>query len=279
MHSPFPRLIPALVAASLTCSASAVRAEEDWQEAARTLFGYYADAMVGKNYSTFLNACESKSRAFFRELTLWQMDMMSDEDLMQVLPSDENGRPIALKDLIAMTDNQFWNVYTESMRKREMAVAEEAYRHLGQSGLPDYKLKVLTKYNDGIYMIVERVYKKPTPTPVPLTVLEAILEEGKWRLVLPRELMWDAMESGRYRQLQLEAAAAKLPYDVKPPLRPTDGALKVPDSHTGDAKDPQPASPAPASAPTPAASPAPASTPAPATATPPPAKAAPAPAK
>lgn len=264
MNSPFPRLIPAVLAISLS-SASALRAQDDWQQAGRTLFGYYADAMIGKNYSTFINSCESKSRSLFRELTLWQMDMMSDEDLLAVLPSDENGRPIALKDLIAMTDNQFWNVYTESMRKREMAVAEEAYRHLGQSGLPEYKLKVLTKYNDGIYMIVERTYAKPTPTPIPLTVLEAILEEGKWRLVLPRELMWDAMESGRYRQLQLEAAAAKLPYDVKPPFRPAEDALKVPGGKGGkEAAKPQeqPAkteaapTPAPVPAPAPAAKPA-----------------------
>lgn len=230
MNSPFSRLLPAVLAISI-CAPAALRAEEDWQQAGRTLFDYYADAMVGKNYSTFINACESKSRSLFREFTLWQMDLMSEDDLMRVLPSDENGRPISLKDLIEMDDNKFWTVYTESMKKRELAVGEAAFKQLGQSGLPDYKLKVLTKYNEGIYMIVERVYAKPTPVPIPLTVLEAIKEEGKWRLVLPREIMWDAMEAGRNRQLELEHAASHLPYDVKPPLAPSpDSPVKIPES-------------------------------------------------
>ncbi|MES2706656.1 MAG: hypothetical protein V4726_08645 [Verrucomicrobiota bacterium] len=230
MNSPFPRLIPVVAAFCLSAPALS-RAQDDWQEAGRTLFDYYADAMVGKNYSTFINSCESKSRSLFREFTLWQMDLMSDDDLMRVLPSDEQGRPISLKELIEMDDNKFWAVYTESMRKREMAVGEAAYKQLGQSGLPAYKLKVLTKYNEAIYMIVERVYAKPTPVPIPLTVLEAIKEEGKWRLVLPREIMWDAMEAGRNRQMELQRAAAALPYDVKPPLKPTaDSPVKIPGS-------------------------------------------------
>lgn len=228
MNSPLLRSILLLLALCLA-PAPRVRAEEDWQQAGRTLFNYYANAMQGTEYATFLNACESKSRTLFREFTLWQMGMMSDAELMRVLPNNDNGRPIPLKDLVAMDDNHFWAVYTDTMKKRELAVGEEARKHLGHSGLPTYKLKVLTKYEGVIYMIAERVYEKPSAIPIPLTVLEAIQEEGKWRLVLPREIMWDAMEAGRARQMQLEQAASTLPYDVPSPLRPTEESdLKIP---------------------------------------------------
>ena len=123
MSTPFSRLLP-LPAVAFCLIQSAQAQNDDWQTSARTLFGYYADAMVGKNYSTFLNACESKSRSLFREFTLWQMDMMSEEDLMGVLPFDETGRPIPLKDLVMMNDNRFWTVYTETMKKRERRTVE-----------------------------------------------------------------------------------------------------------------------------------------------------------
>ncbi len=78
-----------------------------------------------------------------------------------------------------------------------------------------------------MYIITERTYSKPSPVPVPLTVLEIVYQDAHWRLKMPRELVWDAMDQARVQginrqqQLQKEAeAAAKAPANVKPPLAP-----------------------------------------------------------
>jgi|GEM_PF-5854874 hypothetical protein len=209
---------------SLGCLALAaparLRAEEDWQEAGRNLFQSYADAMQGKNYSVFISNCESKSRSLFREFTLWQMDLMTDDDLMGVLPRDDGGNAISLKALVELDDERFWFLYTDWMRKRELAITDKVRAQQGQSGLPLYKLKVLTKYQDTIFMIAERTYAKPSPVPIPLSVLEAVQEKGKWKLKIPREIIWDALESGRARTQQIQEELKYIPYDVKPPLRP-----------------------------------------------------------
>lgn len=216
-----PRLILLFCLALCTFAAPGrLRAEEDWQDAGRTLFDIYADAMQGKNYSVFINNCESKSRSLFREFTLWQMDLMTDEDLMGVLPRDENNRPISLKQLVELDDKQFWVLYTDWMRKRELAMADKLREKQGLSGLPVYSLKVLTKYGDTLYMVAERTYAKPSPVPIPLTVLEAVKENGQWKLKIPREIIWDAMEAGRARSLQIEEELKTQPYDVRPPLKP-----------------------------------------------------------
>ena len=197
-----------------------LHAEEDWQAAGRALFQSYADAMQGKNYSVFISNCETKSRSLFREFTLWQMDLMTNDDLMGVLPYTADGQPIPLKSLIALSDTDFWTIYTDWMRKREMAIADKARALQGQSGLPLYQMKVLTKYEDTIYMIAGRTYEKPSPVPVPLTVLEAVQEGGKWKLKIPREIIWDALESGRARTAEIEKEMKSKPYDVRPPLKP-----------------------------------------------------------
>ena len=111
-------------------------------------------------------------------------------------------------------------LYTDWMRKRELALADKARALQGQSGLPLYKLKVLTRYEDTLYMVAERTYDKPSPVPIPLTVLEAVLENGKWKLKIPREIIWDALESGRARTAEIERELKYQPYDVQVPLRP-----------------------------------------------------------
>jgi hypothetical protein len=219
MKTVFRFLLPVL-AVFVVASPVRLKAEEDWQAAGRDLFASYADAMQGKNYSVFIGNCETKSRSLFREFTLWQMDLMTEEDLMGALPYDQDGRPVPLITLLQMTDAQFWTLYTDWMRKREMAIADQARALQGQSGVPTYKLKVLTKYQDTLYMIAERNYDKPSPVPIPLTVLEAIQENGKWKLKIPREIIWDALESGRARTAQIEKENKYKPYNVKPPLKP-----------------------------------------------------------
>ena len=210
-----------LVAAVSHIAAPArLRAEEEWQVAGRDLFQSYADAMQGKNYAAFLSNCETKSRSLFREFTLWQMDLMTDDDLMGVLPYNADGKPIPLKSLIALSDTDFWTIYTDWMRKREMAIAGKARTLQGQSGLPIYQMKVLTKYQDTLFMIAERTYEKPSPVPVPLTVLEAVQESGKWKLKIPREIIWDALESGLARTAEIEKEMKGKPYDVRPPMKP-----------------------------------------------------------
>lgn len=216
-----PRLLLLCLALCTVVAPARLRAaEEDWQAAGRDLFASYADAMQGKNYSTFIANCESKSRSLFREFTLWQMDLMTDEDLMGVLPYNKDNQPIPLKSLLELTDEQFWVLYTDWMRKRELALADKARALQGQSGLPLYKLKVLTRYEDTLYMVAERSYDKPSPVPIPLTVLEAVLEKGKWKLKIPREIIWDALESGRARTAEIERELKYQPYDVQVPLRP-----------------------------------------------------------
>ena len=215
-----PRLLLLCLALCTVVAPARLRAAEDWQEAGRNLFESYADAMQGKNYSTFIANCESKSRSLFREFTLWQMDLMTDDDLMGVLPYDKDNRPIPLKSLLELSDEQFWVLYTDWMRKRELALADKARTLQGQSGLPLYKLKVLTRYEDTLYMVAERTYSKPSPVPIPLTVLEAVLENGKWKLKIPREIIWDALESGRARTAEIEKEMRYKPYDVQVPLKP-----------------------------------------------------------
>lgn len=219
MNAPLRILLLCLALCTVAAPAR-LRAEEDWQEAGRNLFDIYADAMQGKNYSTFIASCESNSRSLFREFTLWQMDLMTDEDLMGVLPRDDAGRAISLKALLELNDDQFWVLYTDWMRKRELAITEEVRAKQGLSGLPVYKLKVLTKFQDTLYMVTERTYAKPSPVPIPLTVLEAVKENGKWKLKIPREIIWDAMEAGRARALEIEKELKFKPYDVRPPLKP-----------------------------------------------------------
>ena len=214
------RPILLLIAICSTASPARVRAEEDWQQAGRDLFQSYADAMQGKNYGVFLNNCESKTRSLFREFTLWQMDLMTDDDLMGVLPYDPEGRPVPLKTLIALSDTEFWTLYTDWMRKREMAIADKARSLQGLSGAPSYKMIVLTKYQDTLYMIAERSYDKPSPVPIPLTVLEAVTEGGQWKLKIPREIIWDALEAGQARTAEIEKEMKSKPYDVKAPLKP-----------------------------------------------------------
>lgn len=208
------------LALCLFIAPSRLRAEEDWKEAGRTLFDLYADAMQGKNYSAFIANCEGKSRSLFREFTLWQMDLMTDEDLMGVLPRDDAGRAISLKALLELDDGQFWVLYTDWMRKRELAITEKVRAQQGFSGLPSYKLKVLTKYEDTLFMIAERSYAKPSPVPIPLTVLEAVKEDGKWKLKIPREIIWEALEAGRARSMEIEKELKSQPYDVRAPLKP-----------------------------------------------------------
>jgi hypothetical protein len=70
-------------------------------------------------------------------------------------------------------------------------------------------------------MVAERTYDKPSPVPIPLTVLEAVLENGKWKLKIPREIIWDALESGRARTAEIEKEMRYKPYDVQVPLRPS----------------------------------------------------------
>ena len=197
-----------------------LRGAEAWEEAGRSLFESYAEAMQGKNYSVFIANCESKSRSLFREFTLWQMDLMTEDDLMGVLPRDDAGRAISLKALLELDDEQFWVLYTDWMRKRELAIADKVRSQQGFSGLPVYKLKVLTKYQDTLYMVAERSYAKPSAVPIPLTVLEAVQEKGKWKLKIPREIIWEAMEAGRARSLAIEQELKSQPYDVRPPLKP-----------------------------------------------------------
>ena len=216
----FSRLLLFSLALCTLAAPARLRAAEDWQAAGRDLFASYADAMQGKNYSTFIANCESKSRSLFREFTLWQMDLMTDDDLMGVLPYDKDNRPIPLKSLLELTDEQFWVLYTDWMRTRELALADKARALQGQSGLPLYKLKVLTRYEDTLYMVAERTYDKPSPVPIPLTVLEAVQENGKWKLKIPREIIWDALESGRARSAEIEKEMKYQPYDVQVPLRP-----------------------------------------------------------
>ncbi len=232
MTSPSRILLYSLGCLALAAPAR-LRAGEDWQEAGRNLFQSYADAMQGKNYSVFISNCESKSRSLFREFTLWQMDLMSDDDLMGVLPRDDGGNPISLKALLELDDERFWFLYTDWMRKRELAITDKVRAQQGQSGLPIYKLKVLTKYQDTLFMIAERTYTKPSPVPIPLSVLEAVQEKGKWKLKIPREIIWDALESGRTRTQQIQEELKYIPYDVKPPLRPSA------DQHPLPAKPPE----------------------------------------
>ncbi len=216
-------LIRLLLTTLIFCGAAApsrLRAEEDWQAAGRDLFHSYAEAMQGRSYSTFIGNCESKSRSLFREFTLWQMDLMTEDDLMGVLPYNADGKPVPLITLLQMSDEEFWVLYTDWMRKREMAIADKARTLQGQSGPPIYKMKVLTKYQDTLYMIAERTYEKPSPVPIPLTVLEAVVEKGKWKLKIPREIIWDALESGRARTAEIEKELKSKPYDVRPPLKP-----------------------------------------------------------
>lgn len=218
--NPFSRFLLLAAGLVLLIHPARLRAEEDWQEAGRELFASYADAMQGRNYATFISNCETKSRSLFREFTLWQMDLMTDADLMGVLPYDKDGRPIPLNALVKLSDEEFWVLYTDWMRKRELVLAEKARSLQGLSGLPKYQLKVLTKYQDTLYMIAERTYDKPSPVPIPLTVLEGVLEKGKWKLKIPREIMWDALEAGRARSKEIETEMKSKPYDVLPPLRP-----------------------------------------------------------
>lgn len=227
MTTPLRPLIVCLAVSSIVAPAS-LRAEEDWQEAGRTLFNYYADAMKGVNYSAFIANCESSTRSLFRECTLWQMDLMTDEDLMGVLPRDNEDRPISLKALLQLDDEKFWVLYTDWMRKREMVLGEKVRTQQGVSGLPIYKLKVLTKYQDTIFMIAERHYEKPSPVPIPLTVLEAVLEKGKWKLKIPREIIWDALEAGRARSMEIEKEIKSKPYNVRAPLKPPADILPLP---------------------------------------------------
>ena len=77
-------------------------------------------------------------------------------------------------------------------------------------------------------MVAERMYEKPSPVPVPLTVLEAVQENGKWKLKIPREIIWDALESGRARSLQIEKEMKSVPYNVQAPLRPPADNLPLP---------------------------------------------------
>ncbi len=219
MNIPFRILLLCLALFTLAAPAR-LRAQEDWQAAGRNLFDIYADAMQGKNYSAFIASCESKSRSLFREFTLWQMDLMTEDDLMGVLPRDDAGRPISLKALLELTDDQFWVLYTDWMRKRELAITEKVRAQQGFSGLPLYKLKVLTKFQDTLYMVAERTYAKPSPVPIPLTVLEAVQENGKWKLKIPREIIWEALEAGRARAHEIEKEMKYLPYDVQAPLKP-----------------------------------------------------------
>jgi hypothetical protein len=228
MITPLRPLVVCLASVSIVEPAR-LHAEEEWQEAGRTLFGYYSDAMRGVNYSAFIGNCESSTRSLFRECTLWQMDLMTDEDLMGVLPRDDQDRPIALKDLLKLDDEKFWVLYTDWMRKREVALGEKVRQQQGVSGMPIYKLKVLTKYQDTIFMIAERHYEKPSPVPIPLTVLEAVQEKGKWKLKIPREIIWDALEAGRARSLEIEKEIKSKPYNVRAPLKPPPDVLPLPD--------------------------------------------------
>jgi hypothetical protein len=214
------RLLLLCLALGMLAAPARLRAQDDWQQAGRNLFDIYADAMQGKNYSAFIASCESRTRSLFREFTLWQMDLMTEDDLMGVLPRDDAGRPISLKALLELTDEQFWVLYTDWMRKRELAITEKVRAQQGFSGLPRYKLKVLTKFEDTLYMVAERTYDKPSPVPIPLTVLEAVKEDGKWKLKIPREIIWEAMEAGRTRALEIEKEMKYIPYDVRPPLKP-----------------------------------------------------------
>lgn len=107
------RLLLLLLALGFTAAPARLQAEEDWQTAGRDLFQSYADAMQGKNYSVFIGNCESKSRSLFREFTLWQMDLMTDDDLMGVLPYNADGKPIPLKALLELSDTDFWTIYTD----------------------------------------------------------------------------------------------------------------------------------------------------------------------
>ena len=214
------RLLLLVLVLGYVSAPARLRAEEDWQASGRDLFQSYADAMQGKNYSVFINNCETKSRSLFREFTLWQMDLMTDDDLMGVLPYNAEGKPVPLITLLEMSDSDFWTVYTDWMRKREMAIADKARALQGQSGVPIYTLKVLTKYQDTLFLIADRSYEKPSPVPIPLTVLEAILENGKWKLKIPREIIWDALESGRARTAEIEKELKFKPYDVRSPMRP-----------------------------------------------------------
>ena len=225
MNSPL-RLLAFCLAWCAVLGPLRVRAGEAWEEAGRGLFDSYAEAMQGKNYSVFIANCESKSRSLFREFTLWQMDLMTEDDLMGVLPRDDAGRAISLQALLELDDEHFWVLYTDWMRKRELALADKARRQQGFSGLPVYKLKVLTKYQDTLYMVAERSYAKPSAVPIPLTVLEAVQEKGVWKLKIPREIIWEAMEAGRARSLAIEQELKSQPYDVRAPLKPPgDGPL------------------------------------------------------
>lgn len=225
-----PRILPLLLilCATLLRPAPAM-AQEAWKEEARKLFETYRNAMAGRNYSEFLQSCETESRNLFRQLTLYHMDQLSHEELMAVLPRDPGGNPVPLKVLAEMSDAEFWTFYTASMRMREKEAEKMIKETRKGQEVPDHRLVSVLRDGNQIYLIVERVYSKPSPVPVPLTVLEVVWQDDRWKLKMPRELVWDAMDQARVQAAARIAEAKKAreeslkrPANVRPPLKPED---------------------------------------------------------
>lgn len=185
-------------------------AEEDWEKELKPLFELYADGMNGRRYGDFLAACDMSSRSLFRELTLYEMSLMPAEELRTVLPWDDEDHPVPLEELVRMTNDEFWSVYLKWMKRHQEATAQLFADRMENSpiGRPTYVLVAMTRKEDSAYMIVDRRYKPESPIPVPLMVVEAVREGGRWKLKLPREILWDAMEQARARKIAAEEEEA-----------------------------------------------------------------------
>ena len=171
------RLLLLILALCHIASPARLRAEEDWQAAGRDLFESYADAMQGKNYSVFIGNCESKARSLFREFTLWQMDLMTEEDLMGVLPYDADGRPVPLITLLKMSDPDFWTAVKNTALFAFLSVAIQLPLSLGLA------LLLSQKWIKGVQLWRLAVFMPNLMGQVAVGVLFGVLLQPKFGLV------------------------------------------------------------------------------------------------
>ena len=193
-----------VILVSLIVSGLARGGEEEWRKETSKLFKVFANAMATAKYSSLFEAFDAESSDEYRQLMLVQYGLMSLQARSQ-LPAGDDGKPLSLAELRALTNEEFWTVHIRAFRKIEGDVSKKLRAAHGALGTPKYSLHRAFRDSKRVFMLIEKTFETPARAPLPYEVLEAVLENGEWKLRVPRAMTWKMQEDISKAKQQLRA--------------------------------------------------------------------------
>jgi len=153
-----------------------------------------ADAMSSAKYAPLFESFSQSSSITYRKLMLEYYAAAEKRGQDASLPADKDGKPVTLSVLKTMTNEEFWKVQVAWFRANEETTAKALLKAHGELGTPIYSIGKMFREGERVVVLAEREFKLKGDLKMPYQVLEYVKEDGKWRLEVPRDLLWQQQE-------------------------------------------------------------------------------------